>query len=118
MEGECRRVISYLQAARYSYHKPYCNKLSNHKPTAHTIRSIRRTIYTECGARLKNLHSSNILSLYLSLSFPNISYLSKITKLFTIFFGKNAVLNMCRLISKVFIQRKRITFSYNSSTLS
>ena len=105
MEGECRRIISYLQG--YSCHKPYCNKLSNHKPTAHTIRSTRRTIYTECGVRLKNLHWSNLLnSLYLFLSFQNRSYLSKITKLFT-FFGKNAVLNMCWLISNVFIQKKK-----------
>ena len=107
MEGECQRIICYLQG--YSCHKPYWNKPSNNKSVGHTICSTRRTIYPECRARFNNFHSSNILSLYLSLSFWNKSYLSKITKLFT-FFGKNAVLNMCRYLKRFYAERKNSIF--------
>ena len=60
IEEECQRTISYLQ--EYSYPKFYCNKLSNQKPTANTVRNTSRT--TLRWMRDKNFHLSNLLCIY------------------------------------------------------
>ena len=78
---ECRRTISYLQG--YSCPKLYCKKLTNQKPTVNAVPTPiqEEQLHAECGARLKNFHSWNLLCICLSLFETNPNNLNIFLKL-------------------------------------
>ena len=75
IEEDCRQTIYYLKG--HSYLKFYCKKQSNQKLRVNTVSTLRRTILSWVRGDIKELLFIK-LTLYLSLSFRNKCWQSKI----------------------------------------
>ena len=79
IEENCPRTISWESILAQNFS---CKKLSNQKPTATTVRNARRTTLRWMRGEIKELPFIK-LTLYLSLSFRNLS-LDKLSRVFRV----------------------------------